>query len=57
MSMKPQTEGEIEDIPFLKNDLKEHGTTMGKPLDTADGPGKADAEIADEIHFDNGPAR
>ena len=42
-------DGEIRDLPFLGNDMKDEPTTMGKPLDTADGPGKADAEL---IHDD-----
>jgi hypothetical protein len=41
-------EGEVRDIPFLGNDMKDHSATMDKPLDTADAPGKADSEIADE---------
>jgi hypothetical protein len=40
--------GEIRDVPFLKNDMKDQPTTMGKPLDPADGPGKADAELSQE---------
>lgn len=38
-------EGEVRDLPFLKNDMKEHAPTMDKPLDTADAPGKADSEF------------
>jgi hypothetical protein len=38
-------DGEIRDIPFARNDMKDEAATMGKPLDTADGPGKADAEL------------
>jgi hypothetical protein len=44
-------EGEVADIPFRKNDLKQHATTMDRPLDPSDGPGKADAELADELHL------
>jgi hypothetical protein len=33
------------DIPFVKNELRDQPGTMGKPLDTADAPGKADSEI------------
>lgn len=40
--------GEIRDIPFLGNDMKDQPATMGKPLDPADGPGKADAELFHE---------
>jgi len=43
-SMNPH-EGEVRDLPFLKNDMKEHAPTMDKPLDTADAPGKADSEF------------
>jgi hypothetical protein len=39
---------ETEDVPFLKNDMKDELSTMDKPLDPADGPGKADAEMAEE---------
>jgi hypothetical protein len=46
--MKHQ-DGEIRDVPFLKNDMKDELPTTGKPLDPADGPGKADAELGDEI--------
>ena len=35
------------DVPFLKNDMNDPAATMDKPLDPADGPGKADAEMAD----------
>ena len=38
-------DGEIRDIPFVGNDMKNQPATMGKPLDPADGPGKADAEL------------
>ncbi len=43
-------EGEVRDVPFLKNDMKESVPTMGWPTDTPDAPGKADSEIADEEH-------
>ena len=39
-------EGDVRDIPFAKNDMKDHVTTMDKPLDAVDAPGKADSEIA-----------
>jgi len=41
-------DGEIRDLPFLGNDMKDQLATMGKPLDPADGPGKADAELFEE---------
>ena len=34
-------EGEVEDIPFARND-------MDKPLDATDAPGRADSEMADD---------
>jgi hypothetical protein len=40
--------GEVRDVPFLGNDMKDSPATMGKPLDPADGPGKADAELAED---------
>lgn len=40
-------EGEVRELPFLKNDMKSHLPTTGKPLDRADSPGKADAECGD----------
>ena len=42
---------ESEDFPFFKNEIKDYPETMGKPLDTADAPGKADSEIADDEHI------
>ncbi len=38
-------EPEMRDIPFLANDMMDANPTMGKPLDTVDEPGKADAEL------------
>jgi len=40
-------EGEVRDLPFMGNDMKEHAVTMDKPLDAADAPGKADSEIVE----------
>jgi hypothetical protein len=40
--------GEVRDIPFLKNDMKDSPSTMDKPLDTSDAPGKADSEMVEE---------
>ena len=42
--MKHQ-DGETEDVPFFKNDMKDAPTTTGRALDPADGPGKADGEL------------
>jgi hypothetical protein len=39
---------EVSDLPFLKNDMNDSPATMEKPLDPADGPGKADAELGEE---------
>ena len=41
-------DGETRDMPFFKNDMKDQPTTTGKPLDSADGAGKADAEMAED---------
>jgi hypothetical protein len=41
-------DGEVREVPFLKNDMKSHPPTTGKPLDCADSPGKADAECGDQ---------
>jgi hypothetical protein len=46
-------EGEVREIPFLGNDMKDHAATTGKPLDQADAPGKADSELTEE----NGPEK
>lgn len=49
MHLKPTTEDfEENDIPFVKNELRDQPGTMGKPLDTVDAPGKADSEIGEE---------
>jgi len=37
-------QGEVREVPFLKNDMKDLGSTTGRPLDKADAPGKADSE-------------
>jgi hypothetical protein len=41
-------EGEVREVPFLKNDMKDQLPATGKCLDRADSPGKADAECGDE---------
>ena len=41
-------ESEVQDIPFLRNDMKEEAPTMDRPLDVADKPGKADSEMIEE---------
>lgn len=41
-------EGEVRDIPFVGNDMKDHAATMDKPLDAADAPSKADSEFVDD---------
>jgi hypothetical protein len=43
----PNKAGEVRELPFLKNDMQEDVSTTGRPLDKADEPGKADAEIAE----------
>jgi hypothetical protein len=42
------TEGEVNDFPFLSNEIKAPYENMDRPLDTADAPGRADAELAEE---------
>jgi hypothetical protein len=37
-------EGEVRDVPFLRNDIKEQPPTTGRAVDQADAPGKADSE-------------
>ena len=40
-------EGEVREIPFLGNDMKDHAATTGRPVNQADAPGKADSEWND----------
>ncbi len=53
MAKYPHThhDRDTEDVPFMRNDMKNQPATMEKPLDTADGPGKADAELAQDEVF------
>ena len=37
-------QGEVREVPFLKNDMKDQAPTTGRPIDKADAPGKADSE-------------
>jgi len=37
-------EGEVREVPFLGNDMKDQPPTTGKPSSKADAPGKADSE-------------
>jgi len=41
-------EGEVREVPFLRNDMKNQPPSTGKPLDCSDSPGKADAECGDQ---------
>jgi hypothetical protein len=41
-------EGEVREIPFLKNDMKEQAPTTGRPADQTDAPGKSDSEFTEE---------
>jgi len=41
-------EGEVHDLPFMRNDMKDHTPTMDKPLDASDAPGRADSEMVAE---------
>lgn len=50
-------EGEVREVPFLKNDMKDQPPATGKCLDHADSPGKADAECGgqkDEVESKDG---
>jgi hypothetical protein len=47
----PKPQSEENDLPFTSNDFKDRPGTMGKALDTADAPGKADSEMGDEDHI------
>jgi hypothetical protein len=46
--MKLRRNEEENDIPFVKNDMRDSLGTMDKPLDTADAPGRADSELVEE---------
>lgn len=45
----PKHEGEVREVPFLGNDMKDQGPTTGKPSDQADAPGRADSECTEPI--------
>jgi hypothetical protein len=55
--MPHKEHSEFRDIPFLKNDMNSSPSTMDKPLDTSDAPGKADSEIGQEEETPAGVAR
>ena len=40
-------EGEVREIPFLGNDMKDPAATTGKPLNHSDAPGRADSELSE----------
>jgi hypothetical protein len=40
---------ELRDVPMLDNDMTDSIPTTDKPLDTADGPGKADSELGLDV--------
>jgi hypothetical protein len=42
-------EGEVQDIPFVRNDMKDEAPTMDKPLDATDAPGRADSEMGEAL--------
>jgi hypothetical protein len=46
--MRYPRDQEENDLPFVSNELRDSPSTMDKPLDTADAPGKADSELVDE---------
>jgi hypothetical protein len=41
-------EGEVREVPFLHNDMKNQAPTTGRRSDQADAPGKADSEFTEE---------
>jgi hypothetical protein len=43
-----RNEGEVQDIPFIRNDMKDEAPTMDRPLDATDAPGRADSEMIEE---------
>jgi hypothetical protein len=43
-----KSEDEERDIPFLHSDMNDHASTMDRPLDTTDAPGKADSEMGQD---------
>ena len=45
--MKKRRDEEF-DLPLVGNDMNDSSGTMDKPLDTADAPGRADSELAEE---------
>jgi len=44
----PKNARDVNDFPFQKDEMKDHPNTMGKPLDTADAPGRADSEMVED---------
>ena len=46
-------EGEVQDIPFVGNDMKDHTPTMDNSLDANDATGRADSEIVKETEAEN----
>ena len=48
-------EGEVREIPFLKNDMKDQAPSTGRPADQTDAPGKADSEFTEEKHQEKPP--
>jgi hypothetical protein len=46
--MKQPQHGEENDVPFVRNEMRDSVGTMDKPLDTADAPGKADSEFVED---------
>ena len=48
-------EGEVQDLPFIRNDMKEHTPTMDKPFDAIDAPSRADSEWSRRRQINPGP--
>lgn len=45
-------EGEVREVPFLGNDMKDQPPTTGKPSNQTDAPGKADSECTQPTDSD-----
>jgi hypothetical protein len=45
-------EGEVREVPFLGTDMKDQLSTIGKPSNHIDAPGKADSECTQPTDSD-----
>ena len=46
-------EGEVQDIRFVGNDMKDHTPTMDNSLDANDAPGRAHSEMVMETEAES----